>query len=268
MSAYARCVVYPDTREKLVEILSYLHGQQTPYKVIGGMTNLLVKNGVYNGVIIKTDKLRAKSLAETELTLLCGARMGHIIRSMASLGLGGMEGLAGIPGTVGGMVRQNAGAFGYETADRFIEAECYLVGKKKIVTLSKEDMCFTYRSSVLSDSTVLLSATFDLIPCPSECILDRIYDIQRKRRASQPLEFPSLGSTFKRCKGQSAGYYVDRAGLKGASVGGAEVSEKHAGFIINKGGATADDFLRLIELVKERVYAEFGIELEEEIEII
>ena len=232
------------------------------------MTNLLVKDGIYNGVIIKTDKLQTKSLAESTISISCGARMGPLIRSMARQGLGGMEGLAGIPGTVGGMVRQNAGAFGYEVADRFVSAECYLVGKKKIVTLSKEDMCFTYRSSVLSDSTVLLSATFDLIPCPSECILDRIDDIQRKRRASQPLEYPSLGSTFKRCNGQSAGFYVDRAGLKGVRIGGAEVSEKHAGFIINIGGATADDFLKLIDLVKSRVYAVFGIELEEEIEII
>lgn len=232
------------------------------------MSNLLIKNGVYNGVIIKTDKLQTKSLAESKLTLLCGARMSNAIHSMAALGLGGMEGLAGIPGTVGGMVKQNAGAFGYETADRFISAECYLANEKRIATFSKEDMRFAYRSSALSDSIVMISATFDLMTFSPERIHSRMNDIKEKRRASQPLEFPSLGSIFKRCNGQSAGYYIDRVGLKGASVGGAEVSKKHAGFIINKGGATADDFLRLIDLVKRRVYAELGIELEEEIEII
>ena len=232
------------------------------------MTNLLVKSSLYNGVIIKTDKLQTKSLAESKATFLCGTKMSRAIRGMASIGLGGMEGLAGIPGTVGGMVRQNAGAFGYEMADRFIEAECYLVNEESMHTFSKEDMHFAYRKSVLSDSVVLIAATFDFLPCPTEYILDKMRDFRDKRLASQPLEFPSLGSTFKRYNGQSAGHYVDRAGLKGVSVGGAQVSVKHAGFIINIGGATADDFLRLIDFVKKRVYSEFGIELEEEIEII
>ena len=262
-------MAYPDSKEKLTDILSLLYERQLPYKVIGGMTNLLVKDGVYNGVIIKTDKFQTKSLAEGTISVSCGARMVSVIRSMARQGLGGMEGLAGIPGTVGGMVRQNAGAFGYEVADRFVSAECYLPNVKRPVTLSREDMCFAYRRSALTDSdAVLLSATFRLSPKPPEIILASIRELGVKRRASQPLEYPSLGSTFKRCNGQSAGFYVDRAGLKGARIGGAEVSEKHAGFIINIGGATADDFLKLIDLVKSRVYAVFGIELEEEIEII
>ena len=233
------------------------------------MTNLLVKDGVYDGVIIKTDKLQTKSLAESTISVSCGAKMGTVIHCMARQGLGGMEGLAGIPGTVGGMVRQNAGAFGYEVADRFVSAECYLPNVKRLVTLSRDDMCFAYRRSALTSSdAVLISATFRLSPAPPEIILARIKELGEKRRASQPLEYPSLGSTFKRYNGQSAGFYIDRSGLKGARIGGAEVSEKHAGFIINVGGATADDFLKLIDLIKSRVYSAFGIELENEIEII
>ena len=266
---YARYVAYPDNEEKLVNLLSLLCEIQIPYKLMGGMTNLLVKNGMYDGVVIKTDKLQRKRLAENRITLFCGVRMASVIRSMARLGLGGMDGLAGIPGSVGGMVRQNAGAYGYEISDRFVSADCYLTKDKKVVTLSKDCMQFEYRNSVLTDnSTVLVSATFELIPSSPQLLLERISDFGKKRRASQPIEYPSLGSTFKRYNGQSAGFYIDRAGLKGARVGAAEVSEKHAGFIINKGGATADDFLKLIDIVKGRVYSYFGIELEEEIEII
>ena len=233
------------------------------------MTNLLIKNGYYNGVIVKTDKLLTKSLAENRIKLSCGTRISSVIRSMASAGLGAMEGLSGIPGTVGGMVKQNAGAFGYEISDRFVSAECYLTNEGRRVTFSKTDMSFSYRNSVLSDQNiVLLSATFELLAINTEEILERIRAFSKIRRATQPIEYPSLGSVFKRCNDQSAGFYIDRAGLKGAFVGGAEVSVKHAGFIVNRGGATANDFLKLIDKVKTKVYADFGIELEEEIEII
>lgn len=233
------------------------------------MTNLLIKDGMYQGVVIKTDKISATSSTENVVSCSCGIKMSRIIRSMASLGLGGMEGLFGIPGTVGGMVKQNAGAFGYEISDRFVSAVCYYPDVGSIVTHYRNDMHFAYRSSVLSKSSaVLISATFDFVPTFQETILGKIRDFQATRREKQPLEYPSLGSVFKRHSGHSAGYYIDRSGLKGVSVGGAEISEKHAGFIINRGGATACDYLKLIDMAKEKVYADFGIELEEEIEII
>ena len=259
----------PDSKEKLVALIGLLHEGQIPYKMIGGMTNLLFKSTIYKGVVIKTDKIQGKNLAEDKITISCGARMGSVIRSIARIGLGGMEGLAGIPGTVGGMVRQNAGAFGYEVADRFVSAECYVPRDQRYVIFSRADMRFAYRSSALADSgSVLLSATFEPLRESPELILKSIKEIDGKRRRAQPLEYPSLGSTFKRCNGRSAGFYIDRAGLKGMRIGGAEVSRKHAGFIINIGGATANDFLKLIDVVKGKVYADFGIELEEEIEVI
>ena len=269
MPAFARAVVYPDNEEKLKKLLLLLHTQHIPYKVIGGMTNLLVRNGIYHGVIIKTDKLQTKSLAECKITLGCGVRIGAVIQQLASFGLGGMEGLTGIPGTVGGMIRQNAGAFGWEISDRFISARCYLPTEAKEVVFTKAEMSFSYRKSILSDNgAVIMSVELGLVEDEPEHIIRLINDLKDQRKKAQPTEYPSLGSVFKRYNGQSAGYYIDRAGLKGLSVGGAQVSRKHAGFIVNTGAATADNYLELIDKVKERVYAEFGIELEEEIEII
>ena len=180
-----------------------------------------------------------------------------------------MEGLFGIPGTVGGMVRQNAGAFGYEISDRFKCATCYHPYTQSISNYSKDDMQFSYRDSILrNNSAILLNATFELIEKKRNDILAEIAEYKERRVTTQPLEYPSLGSIFKRYNGISAGYYIDRAGLKGHCIGGACVSSKHAGFIVNKGGATAEDYLKLIEYVKDKVYSVFGIELEEEIEVI
>ena len=185
------------------------------------------------------------------------------------LDMGGLEGLFGIPGTVGGMVRQNAGAFGYEVKDRFVLARCYFPDTGDIAELSPRDMEFTYRGSILSrKGAILLCATFDFIYKKRDEILREIREYRDKRLLTQPLDKPSLGSVFKRHQGVGAGYYIDKLGLKGFSIGGACVSDKHAGFIINTGGATADDYLKLVDYVKSAVYSAFGIELEEEIEII
>ena len=265
----AKAVAYPDDEEKLISLISILDEQDVPYILVGGMSNILLKSSIYNGVIIKTDKMASKNEAENIVTLGCGVRTAAAIQSMAQKGFGGMEGLTGIPGTVGGMVKQNAGAFGYEISDRFKHAVCYIPQQRKVVRLSKDEMQFSYRFSMLAENkAVLLSSTFEFIPKEREEILISIRDFRKQRSESQPVEFPSLGSTFKRYNGVSAGFYIDRAGLKGFSIGGAAVSEKHAGFIINTGCATADDYLRLIDYVKNKVYAVFGIELTEEIEII
>lgn len=269
LPAYARAVAYPDNENKLICLISLLNVYDIPHRLIGGMSNVLIKNGIYNGVLIKTDKIATNYLAENRITLGCGIRTSNVIHRMSAIGLGGMEGLAGIPGTVGGMLKQNAGAYGYEISDRFTEAKCYLTDKGHTVNLSKDEMDFSYRHSILSDSsTVLLTATFELLHGCSDDIISQIRYFRSCRAESQPIEYPSLGSVFKRHNGIGAGYYIDRSGLKGFSIGGAQISEKHAGFIINRGGATADDYIRLADYAKRRVYSEFGIELEEEIEVI
>lgn len=269
ISTVARTVAYPDSEEKLIAIVKTLKEADVPYIVIGGMSNVLFKKGVYDGVMIKTAKINTNYMAENKLVLSCGMKLGRVIRRLAEKNLGGMEGLCGIPGTVGGMVKQNAGAFGYEVADRFTEAVCYYAETNRTRTMSKADMEFSYRDSVLKRrKLIILSATFEPIQKAREQILTEIDSYKKHRLLTQPTEYPSLGSTFKRHLGIGAGYYIDKAGLKGYSVGGARVSEKHAGFIVNVGGATADDYLKLIDCIKQRVYAVFGIELEEEVEII
>ena len=269
ISTLARAVAYPDDEEKLVKIVKALKDADVPFVVMGRMSNVLFKNDTYNGVIIKTAKINTNTVAEGKITLSCGTTLGGIIRRLADKNLGGMEGLSGIPGTVGGMVKQNAGAFGYEISDRFTEAVCYCPISNKIRKMSKDDMQFSYRDSILKkQNLILIRATFMLVQKARDEVQREIDEYRTKRLLTQPTDYPSLGSTFKRHLGIGAGYYIDKAGLKGHSIGGVRVSEKHAGFIINAGGATADDYLRLIECIKQRVYAEFGIELEEEIEII
>ena len=269
ISTLARVVVYPDHEEKLVDIVKGLKENDVPYIVIGRMSNVLFRSGYYNGAIIKTTKINTNYVAEDKLTLSCGANLNEAIRRLAERNLGGMEGLCGIPGTVGGMVKQNAGAFGYEIADRFTEAVCYCAKTNIMRTMSKADMEFSYRDSILKrQELILLSATFEPIYKAREQIFSEIKSYKTGRLLTQPTEYPSLGSVFKRNSGVGAGYYIDKAGLKGYSVGGARVSEKHAGFIVNVGGATADDYLKLIEYIKQRVYAVFCVELEEEVEII
>ena len=267
--AVARTVAYPDSAESLVSVIETLNKNAIPYKVVGGISNILIKNGFYEGVLIKTTKIRGKSTAENSVTVSCGEYLSKIILSLAQNDLGGLEGLSGIPGTVGGMVRQNAGAYGCEIADPFIDALCYFPSTREVKRTTRSDMDFSYRHSALMlNGGILLSATFELVPRRRDDVLFLINEYRSKRLASQPCELPSLGSVFKRHLGVSAGYYIDKAGLKGYFLGGARVSEKHAGFIVNAGGATADDFLRLVEYIKRTVYAAFQIELTEEIEII
>lgn len=269
ITTVARAIAYPEKEEQLVEIIYGLNDIGAKHIVLGKMSNVLVKNGKYDGVIINTSKIDKYNVAENELVLSCGANLGVSARKIADLNLGGLEGLVGIPGTVGGMVRQNAGAFGYEISDRFKCATCYDPFSQSIVSLSKDDMNFSYRDSVLvHKGLILINATFELISKRYNDIALEIADYKIRRLKTQPIDKPSLGSVFKRYNDVSAGYYIDKAGLKGYSIGDACVSCKHAGFIINKGGASATDFLSLIEFVKEKVFREFHIELEEEIEII
>lgn len=265
----ARAVAYPDSTEGLVSLIEALNENGIPFFVVGRMTNVLIKERIYNGVLINTRKIKSKYKAEEQIRVLCGDFLPEIARHQAAHGLGGFEVLLGIPGTVGGMVRQNAGAFGYEISDRLINATCYRISDRSLCTLTREQMSFSYRSSILvNGDLILLYATLRFVPMDRADVFALMREYAEKRRVSQPTEMPSLGSTFKRYDGVGAGYYIDRAGLKGYAIGGARVSPKHAGFIVNAGGATADDYLALVDYIKSRVYAVFGIELEEEIQII
>ena len=174
-----------------------------------------------------------------------------------------------IPASVGGAIYNNAGAHGKVISDALIDVQIYSVRDDCIKVLSKDELNFGYRHSIFMDENyVLISARFKAIASDFCTIKSRVKEMVHIRRNAQPLEYPSLGSIFKRCLGQGAGYYIERAGLKGAKIGDAEVSEKHAGFIINRGNASSNDIIRLIELIKARVFELFGVVLEEEIEIL
>ena len=265
----ARMLAEPESLSQLCELSSRLAKEKIPYRIIGRMSNTMSGDGEYDGVVIKTDKLNRKYGAESTIVAECGAKLSDVIWDMARRDMGGCEELFLIPASVGGAVYNNAGAHGRCISDVIASCEVYYPKDRRTVTLSREEMCFGYRDSLLkSRDAILLRATLKFEKKPFSDIKERIRECAKIRRAAQPLEYPSLGSVFKRHGDVGAGYYIDRAGLKGLRVGNAEVSRKHAGFIINLGGAVPSDITTLIIEVKRRVFDTFGIMLEEEIEII
>ena len=179
-----------------------------------------------------------------------------------------MEELSGIPGTVGGAIRMNAGAYGKEIGELVIKTKC-ITEDGKILELTKEEQKFEYRNSIFQKQKyIILETTLKLAKGKKEEIKEKMEEILNKRKEKQPLEYPSAGSTFKRVEGQITAKLIDECGLKGKQIGGAQISQKHAGFIINTGNATAKDVIELIEYTKRKVKEKYGIQIEEEIEII
>ena len=264
ISAFA---VTPTTADELVRAVRLLHRTSVPYKVVGAMSNIAPTSDKYDGVVLNTRKLAGKTVADNEIAAECGVRLSDIVRTLSAYSLGGMEQLFHIPGCFGGSVRGNAGAHGLEISDVLTSATVYLPDDDKTVILTTDEMCFDYRTSILKSGGILLSARLRAIRKSRAQILADI-EHYRALRSNQPHGVHTLGSTFKRVDGVSAGYYIDKCGLKGLRIGDAEVSTVHAGFIINRGNATPDDIFRLINTVKTRVFEVFGITLEEEIDYL
>ena len=265
----ASVVVFPRTEQQLIDVARFLCDSDIKHKVIGRMTNILPCDGEYCGVLISTKKLNSYILDSTVVKAECGTLLSPLLLSLARLGLGGAEGLCGIPGTVGGVIVSNAGAYGCEIGELVRSVRAYFLRTDSIETLTREQCGFSYRNSVFSNGdSVILSVELELIKRAPDIIINEMGMIKRRRNDSQPIEYPSLGSVFKKVNGISAGQIIDRCGLKGLRVGGAMVSPKHAGFIVNTGGATAADFRGLVELVKSEVYRMRRIKLIEEIEYI
>lgn len=265
----ASVVVFPRTEEQLVDVTRFLYENKTKHKVIGRMTNILPCDGEYCGALISTKKLNRYDLNSQIVIAQSGTLIASMLPSLAGLGLGGAEGLCGVPGTLGGLIVSNAGAYGCEIGDRVRSVRAYFPITDRIETLTQEQCRFSYRSSIfLNSDTVILSAELEFVKRDPDIIVDEMGMIKRRRSDTQPIEYPSLGSVFKKVDEVSAAKIIDGCGLKGTRVGGAMVSPKHAGFIVNTGGATAADFCGLVELVKSEVYRMSGIVLEEEIERI
>ena len=268
----AKRMAFPTSGEQVVLLLDCARECGARPLVIGNGTNLLALDTGLDRLVIDTsaglNRLGEGDKPNT-LTAEAGVSLARLADFACKQGLTGLEFAHGIPGTVGGAVCMNAGAYDGEMK-QVIESVTVLFPDEGIRTLSCGEMDFSYRHSLLSDhpDAVALRASFRLAPGDREAIHGRMRELMARRKASQPLEYPSAGSTFKRPAGYFAGTLIESSGLKGLTVGGAQVSEKHAGFVINTGTATAADVLAVIRQVQDRVYAEKGVRLEPEVRII
>ena len=240
------------------------------YKLIGNGSNVLFSDNGFDGAIIFTSNAKNIEIKGNTIKAECGASFTYLASVAAKNSLSGLEFAYGIPGTVGGAVYMNAGAYGGEVSDVLCSSLCFDSGSGNERILDKSSHGFSYRTSVYErdQSLIVLGATFELKEKSSEEIKSVMDDFMSRRRDKQPLEFPSAGSTFKRPEGYFAGKLIEDAGLKGYRIGGAEVSEKHAGFVINRGGATAEDVLSLVRYIKATVAEKFGVSLECEIKYV
>jgi len=264
----ADLMYFPARAEQLVGALKAAKDAGVPAMVMGNGSNMIVRDGGVRGLVIVLGERFANVTVEgSVLTAEAGASMAKVAAAAQQASLAGLEFASGIPGTLGGGCAMNAGAYGGQLSDVLIDAQVYLGGE--IRTMTRDELQMGYRTTLpLREGGIVLSARFALTPDDGEEIMARMKDLNARRRDKQPLNFPSAGSTFKRPEGYFAGALIEQAGLKGRSVGGAQVSEKHAGFIVNVGGATASDITGLIALVQNEVRSRFGVELETEVRII
>ncbi len=266
----ARLIVKPSTAEQLVQTIDAANKLGIRYCVVGKGSNLLFADAGFDGAVIVTTSMCSFKTESNRIIADCGVSFTGLAAEAAHAGLSGLEFAYGIPGTVGGAAYMNAGAYGGETSQVTISARVYNSQTRKIETLSNSELEFSYRHSLLCDNDHLtvLDVTFELTPGDPIAIRERMNGYMASRAEKQPLELPSAGSTFKRPNGYFAGKLIEDSGLKGYSVGGAQVSEKHAGFVVNRGGATASDVLALVDHIKKTVLADHGVELECEIKYI
>ncbi len=265
----AEVMVFPKNREELSKILELSALLGLKPAILGAGTNVLAPDGGIRGLVIcLKDALDGmEQLDETHIQVMAGVTMTRAAVYAANLGLSGLEFAHGIPGTVGGGVYMNAGAYGGEICQVCASVEVMDMNGH-LRTLTGEQMRFSYRHSILEEQPgIVISAVFALVPKAVDEIKGRMRELMGKRSASQPLELPSAGSAFKRPVGGSAAALIEQAGLKGFQVGGAAISTKHAGFAVNLGGASAADVRALLQQVSDRVFEKSGIRLEPEVRI-
>jgi UDP-N-acetylmuramate dehydrogenase len=268
----ADALVFPENAAELGKLVALLRAGGVPVFFLGNGTNLIVRDDGFRGVIVSTKSLRSVRLEERgrdrgAILAEAGASLAEVVSLTVREALAGMEFCAGIPGSVGGGIRMNAGAYGSELKD-VIESVDLLNGEGNIKSCARESLQFQYRNLTLPEGACIAGGMFVLARGSRAAIEDRVREILRTRTGKHPLEYRNAGSVFKNPKGTPAGKIIDEAGLKGARIGGAQVSEKHGNFIVNLGGATAKDICSLIEHVQKRVLEAKGIALEPEVKII
>lgn len=265
----AACFLTPSTKEQIREILHICQEEKTPYFILGNGSNLLVSDQGFDGVVLQVYKNMNQVTVEGEhLRVQAGALLSATARKALEAGLTGMEFAAGIPGTMGGAAVMNAGAYGGEMKD-ILESVTVLTPEGEQKELNNEELQLGYRTSVVKEKGyIVLEAVLSLKKGDPEAIKSRMDELKEQRVTKQPLEYPSAGSTFKRPEGYFAGKLIMDSGLAGYQVGGAQVSEKHCGFVINAGDATARDVRTLMDNVRDIVYKKYGVTLEPEVKFL
>ena len=263
----AECLVKVQKIEEIQEILKLVKENKIPLKIIGNGSNLLVKDEGVKGIVLKID-IKKIEIQGNNVTVGSGIKLGELAQKLLREELAGFEFAAGIPGTIGGAIRMNAGAHGSEMKD-IVKTVTYMDRNGEIHKIKNEDAKFEYRNSRFSkEDNIILETELELEKGNKEEIQAKMTEYANFRKEKQPIEYPSAGSTFKRGTDFITAKLIDECGLKGYQIGGAQISEKHAGFIINKENATAEDVIKLIEYTKEQVYNKFGKKIELEVEII
>ena len=265
----AEYLIKVQTPEELKEILKIIKKQEIPLTIIGNGSNILVSDNGIKGIVLKIEINTFELNTQTaHLKVGSGVKLGFIAQKCLKSEITGFEFASGIPGTIGGAIRMNAGAHGKEMKD-VITSVTYMDRNGDIFTISNEEVKFEYRNSLFAHNDyIILEVEMQLEKGNSEEIQVKMTEYATYRKEKQPIEYPSAGSTFKRGTDFITAKLIDVCGLKGYQIGGAQISEKHAGFIINKENATAEDVIKLMEYTKEQIYNKFGKVIEAEIEII
>ncbi len=264
----AKYLALPKTVEELTSLLRELKGEGRKFITVGNCSNLIFPDSGFDGTVIITSGIKGISFEEDLITANCGETLSALARFALDNSLTGLEFCYGIPGTVGGGVYMNAGAYKGELSDYFVKG-VFLDKDLNEIVLTNAEMGFGYRKSrMMCEDLTLLSASFRVPAGDKAAIREKMDELLTKRKTAQPLEYPSCGSAFKRPEGHFAGALIEQCGLKGYGIGGARVSEKHAGFIINGGSATADDVIKLLDYVAKTVFESTGVKMEPEIKVI
>jgi len=264
----ADALAFPKDEKDLAALVSMAQRRNIPYYVMGRGTNLLIRERGIRGLVLNLSSgFRKISSTGDRISAGAGILLTEMIRFAMERGLSGLSPLYGVPGTMGGGLAMNAGAWGTDVGQR-TESIALMNGDGRVRRLSRETLTFGYRQLDLEPGSIIVEGTFLLESQSPEKTKEEIAHYQKKRQQTQPLQFPSAGSIFKNPSGSSAGKIIEEVGLKGRSVGGAEISAIHGNFIINAGGATADHVLELMDLIQDRVRREKGITLEPEVRIV
>ncbi|UED79985.1 UDP-N-acetylmuramate dehydrogenase [Lysinibacillus sp. CD3-6] len=260
--------VLPETEEEAIAVIRYAHNNNIPLLMLGNGSNMVVRDGGMRGIVVTFSHLDEIHINGDHVYAQSGALIKDVSKLAAAASLTGFEFACGIPGSIGGAMAMNAGAYGGEIKDIIISSKV-LTKEGEILILSKEELELGYRqSSIAKKGYYVLSSEFQLVQGVKEEIDAKIADLTFQRESKQPLEYPSAGSVFKRPPGHFAGKLIQDSGLQGKGVGGAEVSTKHAGFIVNKGNATATDYIATIKMVQRVVKEKYDIDLETEVKIV